>query len=109
MLRKSRSDSPKWMNNQSLPKPKTVTERRLGDERHARLLIRLYSHSRLLKYVFLSRAVVEHTFNPSTWEAEAGGFLSCQPGLQSEFQDSQDYIEKPVLKLHPPPPKKKYF
>jgi hypothetical protein len=40
-----------------------------------------------------------HAFNPSTWEAEAGGFLSwSQPGLQSEFQDSQDYTEKPCLK-----------
>jgi hypothetical protein len=36
-------------------------------------------------------AVVAHAFNPSTWEAEAGRFLS---GLQSEFQDSQGYTEK---------------
>jgi hypothetical protein len=42
---------------------------------------------------------VVHTFNPSTWEAEAGGFLSSgQPGLQSEFQYSQGYTEKPCLK-----------
>jgi hypothetical protein len=33
-----------------------------------------------------------HAFNPSTWEAEAGGFLSS-----SEFQDSQGYTEKPCL------------
>ena len=33
--------------------------------------------------------VVAHAFNPSTWEAE--------PGLQNEFQDSQDYTEKPCL------------
>jgi hypothetical protein len=26
-----------------------------------------------------SRAGVAHTFNPSTWEAEAGGFLSSRP------------------------------
>jgi hypothetical protein len=26
-----------------------------------------------------SQAVVVHTFNPSTWEAEAGGFLSSRP------------------------------
>jgi hypothetical protein len=38
--------------------------------------------------------VVAHAFNPSTREAEAGGFLS----LQSEFQDSQGYTEKPCLK-----------
>jgi hypothetical protein len=31
------------------------------------------------------RALVVHTFNPSTWEAEAGGFLSSsQPGLYRE-------------------------
>ena len=40
--------------------------------------------------------MVVYAFNPSTGEAEAGGFLS-QPGLQSEFQDSQGYTEKPCL------------
>jgi hypothetical protein len=40
-----------------------------------------------------------HAFNPSTWEAEADRFLSSrQPLLQSEFQDSQGYTEKPYLK-----------
>ena len=39
-----------------------------------------------------------HAFNLSTQEAEAGGFLSSRPGLQSEFQDSQGYTEKPCLK-----------
>ena len=43
-------------------------------------------------------AVVVHTFNPSTWEAEAGRFLNSRPaGLQSEFQDSKSYTEKPCL------------
>jgi hypothetical protein len=43
--------------------------------------------------------VVAHAFNPSTWEAEGGDFwVRGQPGLQSEFQDSQDYTEKPCLK-----------
>jgi hypothetical protein len=28
-----------------------------------------------------SRAVVAHACNPSTWEAEACGFLSSRPGL----------------------------
>jgi hypothetical protein len=37
--------------------------------------------------------------NPSTYEAKEGGFLSSRPpGLQSEFQDSQGYTEKPCLK-----------
>jgi hypothetical protein len=40
--------------------------------------------------------VVAHTFNPSTR-------VRGQPGLQSEFQDSQDYTEKPCLEK----PKKK--
>jgi hypothetical protein len=51
-----------------------------------------------LSYRDLWPGVVAHAFNPSTWEAEAGGFLSSRPpGLQSEFQDSQDYTEKPCL------------
>jgi hypothetical protein len=54
--------------------------------------------------------MVAHAFNPSTREAEAGGFLSPvrgQPGLQSEFQDSQSYTEKPCLKPPYPPKEKK--
>ena len=43
--------------------------------------------------------MVVQAFNPSTGEAEAGGFLSSrQLALQSEFQDSQSYTEKPVSK-----------
>ena len=40
-----------------------------------------------------------HIFNLSTWEVEAGGSLRVQgqPGLQSEFQDSQGYTQKPCL------------
>ena len=39
-----------------------------------------------------------HTFNPSTWKAEAADFwVRGQPGLQSEFQDNQGYTEKPCL------------
>jgi hypothetical protein len=41
---------------------------------------------------------VVHAFNPSTQEAEAGRGVPGQPGLQSEFQDSQGYTEKPCLK-----------
>lgn len=35
----------------------------------------------------------------STWEAEEGRSLECQPGPQSMFQDSQDYLvsEKPFF------------
>jgi hypothetical protein len=38
--------------------------------------------------------VVAHSFNPSNWKAEA---VRGQPGLPSEFQDSQGYTEKPCL------------
>ena len=44
--------------------------------------------------------MVVHAFTPSTWEAEVGRPL-CVPDqrdLQSYFQDSQDYTEKPCLK-----------
>ena len=53
--------------------------------------------------LFLKRkkswAVVAHSFNPSTWEAEASPSLCIQgqPGLQSKFQDNQGYTEKPCL------------
>jgi hypothetical protein len=29
-------------------------------------------------------AVVVYTFNPNTWEAEAGGFLSSRPAWSTE-------------------------
>jgi hypothetical protein len=37
-----------------------------------------------LKNQNLSLAVVVHAFNPSTWEAEAGGFLSSRPAWSTE-------------------------
>ena len=53
-----------------------------------------------LKKIQCSRVVVAHAFNPSTREAEAGGFLWVrgQPGLKSKFQGRlQSYTEKPCL------------
>ena len=45
--------------------------------------------------------MVVHAYNPRTQEADAGGSLSSrvqgQPGLQSEFQNSQGYTEKLCL------------
>jgi hypothetical protein len=32
----------------------------------------------------LHRAVVAYAFNPSSWEAEAGGFLSSKPAWSTE-------------------------
>jgi hypothetical protein len=42
--------------------------------------------------------VVAHTFDPSTWERRQVDFwVGGQPGLQSEFQDSQGYTEKNAI------------
>jgi hypothetical protein len=37
-------------------------------------------------------------------QRQANVWVRGQPGLQSEFQDSQSYTEKPCLKKPPPPP-----
>jgi hypothetical protein len=34
--------------------------------------------------LFIGCVVVAHTFNPSTWEAEAGGFLSSRPAWSTK-------------------------
>jgi hypothetical protein len=42
--------------------------------------------------------VVANAFNPSTWETGRWLSISSRPaGLQSKFQDSQGYTEKPCL------------
>jgi hypothetical protein len=35
-------------------------------------------------FFFFGRAMVAHAFNPSTWEAEAGGFLSSRPAWSTK-------------------------
>jgi hypothetical protein len=37
--------------------------------------------------------VVVHAFNPSTWEAEAGGFLSSRPVWSTEWIPARRYRE----------------
>jgi hypothetical protein len=56
--------------------------------------------------------MVAHTFNCSTWEAEAGGSLPVeQPNLQSEIQEESEpgQGELCLKEPHPtlPPPAKK--
>jgi major histocompatibility complex class I len=36
------------------------------------------------KKIRFEPGVVAHAFNPSTWEAEAGGFLSSRPAWSTE-------------------------
>jgi hypothetical protein len=57
----------------------------------------LYSAYTLSIKTYYQPGVVAHAFNPSTGEAEAGGFLSSRPAWSTEFQDSQGYTEKPYL------------
>ena len=41
--------------------------------------------------------VVAHAFNPSTWEAEAGGFLSSRPAWSTEWVPGQPALYRETL------------
>jgi hypothetical protein len=43
------------------------------------------------------RAVVAHAFNPSTWEAEADGFLSSRPAWSTNRVPGQPGLHKETL------------
>jgi hypothetical protein len=45
----------------------------------------------------VSRAVVAHAFNPSTWEAEAGRFLSSRPAWSTERVLGQLGLHREIL------------
>jgi hypothetical protein len=47
--------------------------------------------------VALGRAVVAHAFNPSTWEAEAGRFLSSRPAWSTEWVPGQPGLHRETL------------
>jgi hypothetical protein len=70
---------------------------------HTIMSSKTFNHYKWRHKESITRAdMLEHAFNPRTREAEAGRFLSSEtssePGLQSEFQDSQGYTEKFCLK-----------
>jgi hypothetical protein len=44
-----------------------------------------------------SRAVVAHTFNPSTWETEASGFLSSRPAWSTKWVLGQPGLYRETL------------
>jgi hypothetical protein len=46
---------------------------------------------------FCGQAVVLHAFNPSTWEAEAGGFLSSRPAWSTEWVPGQPGLHRETL------------
>ena len=41
--------------------------------------------------------VVAHAFNPSTWDAEAGGFLSLKPDWSTEWDPGQPGLYRETL------------
>jgi hypothetical protein len=41
--------------------------------------------------------MVAHAFNPSTWEAEAGGFLSSRPAWSAEWVPGQPGLHRDTL------------
>jgi hypothetical protein len=41
--------------------------------------------------------VVVHTFNPSTWEAEAGGFLNSRPAWSTKSVSGQPGLYRETL------------
>jgi hypothetical protein len=43
------------------------------------------------------QAVVVHTFNPSNWEEEAGGFLSLRPAWATEWVPGQPGLYRETL------------
>jgi hypothetical protein len=45
----------------------------------------------------MSRAVVAHAFNPSTWEAEAGRFLSSSPAWSTKLVPGQPGLHRETL------------
>jgi hypothetical protein len=44
-----------------------------------------------------SWAVVVHAFNPSTWEAEAGRFLSSRPAWSTKWVPGQPGLHREIL------------
>jgi hypothetical protein len=52
---------------------------------HPQTLTQVYTNMYTHTYIKNKGAgVMAHTFNPSTWEAEAGGFLSSRPAWSTE-------------------------
>lgn len=74
-----------------------------GCQTQFRLRTAFYSHKllcipqfKIIIIITISQPVTAHAFEPSTPEAETR--VEVQSGLQSEFLDSQDYTENPVMR-----------
>jgi hypothetical protein len=51
----------------------------------------------MIKIIQSCQALVVHTFNPSTWEAEAGGFLSSRPAWSTKLVPVQPGLYRETL------------
>jgi hypothetical protein len=51
----------------------------------------------VIKNLQIEPGLVVHTFNPSTWEAEAGGFLSLRPAWSTERVSGQPGLYREIL------------
>jgi hypothetical protein len=54
----------------------------------------------------VSRAVVVHAFNPSTWKAETGVFLSSKPAWSTEWVPGQPGLHRETLSRKNKPKKR---
>ena len=61
----------------------------------------------LLKVLILEPGVVAHAFNPSTWEAEAGGFQSLRPAWSTDRVPGQPGLYRETLSRKKKKKKKK--
>jgi hypothetical protein len=57
---------------------------------------------------FVPRTVVEHAFNPSPWEAEAGGSLSLRPAWSTEWVPGQPGLYREILSRKKKKKKKRF-
>jgi hypothetical protein len=58
-----------------------------------------HTHRNICPYktIVFEPGVVAHAFNPSTWEAEAGGFLSSRPAWSTEQVPGQPGLHRETL------------
>jgi hypothetical protein len=66
-----------------------------------------WGRSRRVQNPAVKPGMVAHTFNPSTWEAEAGGFLSSRPAWSTELVPGQPGIHRKTLSQKKKKKKKK--
>jgi hypothetical protein len=63
----------------------TGWKKRLSSDLHMHAVAHMYCQpQKKINAILKNTLVVAHAFNPSTWEAEAGGFLSSRPAWSTK-------------------------